>query len=431
MDSLIYLVPLVPLALFLGFRYPQVCCAFLIAGATSYFAATEWLHIPWSTEFTATVYATASVAAVGGLLAKKPLAIRRLRGPVPVLAIVYIAFWTWRRILEPPVRPGVDAAPYTMIIYGLFGFLPGLLVTDEEVWHSILDWTAIFGLMTTAILLFHWAIGTTGDEPDRWLPVRNITGILISLELGVGFLALRHSLDRRRWPVWVSWAMLLVTLALMSKLAERGPLVFLVLAVGLDSFLRGRGASLRQFMFVAVALGVVVLGLYISTEIAPTRATDAANYDVESNTIRFEILSSGFTAFSERPFWGWGGSLVGRNVDGGEWWYVHCTYLDPFIDTGLVGALVFWSMLILLVAGIWQNWTRLGGRSGIAASALPLYLLVALEGQVSGTVWSTRHLWFVTGVLSQLIPLRGMRSQSLAPGGAAISAWRTRKDDGL
>jgi hypothetical protein len=430
MDSLAYIIPLVPLVLFLGYRYPAACCGFLIAGATTYYSTTEWLGVPWSTEFTATVYATASVAAVTGLIARKHDVIRRLRGTVPILAIVYIAFWTWRRILEPPVRPGLDTAPYIMIVYGLFGFLPGLLVTDEDCWDQVLDWTAIFGLMTTGILLFHWAIGTTGADPDRWLPIRNLTGIIISLELGIGFLALRHSLSRRGRAVWVSWIMLLVNLALMARLAERGPLLFLVLAVGLDAFLRGRGASVRQLLFVAVALGVVALGLYIGAEIAPTRANDAGNYDVESNAIRFEILSDGFTAFTERPFWGWGGSLVGRIVGNGEWWYVHCAYLDPFIDTGLVGALVFWSMLASLAVGVRRGWARSGGPAGIAASALPLYLLIALEAQVSGTVWSTRHLWFVTGVLAQLIPQHVMSSQSFSPRDTTMAAWGTRGSGG-
>jgi O-antigen ligase len=210
----------------------------------------------------------------------------------------------------------------------------------------------------------------------------------------------------------------------MSKLAERGPLLFFVLAVGLDAYIRGNRTGLRRPLFVAAALGVVALGLYISTELAPTRATDAGKYGLESNADRMDLFAAGLSAFTERPLWGWGGSLVGRIVNGEEWWYVHSAYLDPLIDTGVTGALLFGAMLTLLTICVRRSWVHLGGAGGVAVSVIPLFVLVALEAQVSGTVWSTRHLWFLTGVLAVLDPSSRHGFVSIARNQATGAVWR-------
>jgi O-antigen ligase len=202
----------------------------------------------------------------------------------------------------------------------------------------------------------------------------------------------------------------------MSKLAERGPLLFFVISLGFDTYLRSSRSGFRRPLFVVLGLAVIAIGLYVGTELAPTRATAAGTYNLENNVDRTDLLVAGLNAFSERPLWGWGGGLVGRVVNGAEWWYVHCTYLDPLIDTGVAGTLVFWAMLILLAVGVRRTWVRLGPSNGFIATALPLYVLVSLEAQVSGTIWSTRHLWVITGVLAQLVPIGVRRRWAHAAG---------------
>lgn len=128
---------------------------------------------------------------------------------------------------------------------------------------------------------------------------------------------------------------------------------------------------------------------------------------------RLEILGAAIRFIGEKPLFGWGGGLVGRDINGHPWDYSHTILLDPLVETGIVGALPFWALFALVALGAVMLLRQ--GRGGALELLMiaPVIVFVSLESFVSGNVAVSRHLWFFLGVTCGLLTL------------ARTTEWRT------
>lgn len=382
--------------------------AFLVSGSVLYYSLLHLLGVPASGELTGVVFGGAAIAAIA------KLAWFRRRSPSHAMLVLaalfcWFAFSWYLRWIEAPPRADSyeqfgDRVYVSMAVFGVLAFLGGLSVHDEQDVRQLIQAVAALGLASLIVVLLYWWTGQSGQQSNwdgRWAPIPFLSGITLSFELGLGFLAFSSEVDERRGWRWQLLRLVVVgaLVAVCVRVGQRGPLVFLVPSVLVGGLMRSRSGRIRSWTRVAF-LASVALAVVLETAKAyeSSRAAQGESYTLESNANRVELAIAGTNFFAERPLIGWGGELVGKPLESGAWQYSHIWMLDSLIETGLMGGMAHWGLVILVLARLSRRWRQSDTMKPVIAGFVPVLLYAFFEGQVSGHVSMAKHLWMFLGV---------------------------------
>jgi len=424
----------------LALRWPWAALAFAVVGAIPYFATLHVLGVGTSGVLTGSVFGGLGLTAVLRLMLR-PKSFHNL--PFLFLFLAFVAFWYLRWYTDPPQAGYLSddntfaaRAPVFMLASAIVPFVGGLLVRTEKDLRDILFWVATWGCMGMMVILIYWVLGMPNLGPSwssKWEPIPSLTGIILALEVGFGALAFTGiSMTRRGWR-WLLLRLVVLgtAIAISVRVGQRGPFVFLVVAV-LAPYILQVGSRLRQGLLVGATTLVllVVVATETSESYSSDRATAAKSYSADSNQNRLDLIKQSLRVFRQRPILGWGGSLTGQTLGSERFYYTHVSLLDPLVETGIVGALLYWGLyfLVLRILLRKRNMAIAGGT--VFGVIVPLFLFTFLEAQVSGHVSGLRHLWLVTGMIGALPAVASMlsarqRQAKLAGANLSVSTFNT------
>lgn len=408
---------------------PWTGVTFVVAGSIPYYVLLDLMHLNTSGPLTGMVFGGSGLVAVSSLLFLKR---RKVAYPLAVLLFGFFAFvWYLRWWQEPPFA-GASGGSETfgqramiyMAVFATIPFFGAQLINTEDDFRSAVAGLAFWGGFGILILSLYWITGQRSYAPSwsgKWEPVSQVTGIVLASDVGTGCLALLAVTSRRAGLSWTVARTFLMgmAIALTVRIGERGPFLFLVLALGLQLLLRTRG-RIRQVFSLAVAVAfLAVIALETADTYESERTVNVDRYTTEANQNRLTLVETGVRYAAQRPLVGWGGSLVGRPMGSAStWMYCHMTLLDPLIETGFLGAIACWLLYSLVLTGLTRR-IRGGGKAAELASQIaPLLAYAMLENQVSGHISGARHMWFLASV--SVVPLEHLHR--LAPRSAARAA---------
>jgi len=205
--------------------------------------------------------------------------------------------------------------------------------------------------------------------------------------LAVGFALASGLASRARGVprlVTVAAALILATGVLAS--ASRGGA--LALAVGAAVFVAGQRGRRRTIYLAASAVGVIVAwqgaGPVFRERLA-TLLEVGSDYNVQESTGRLAIWKRGVTYFVSHPILGVGagnfeaadGVSVEMSGERRKWTASHNAYLQAFVDSGVVGGVLF-----LAVIGVTASQARRLWRPRVSRDSAPIHrpeLLAALS----------------------------------------------------
>jgi O-antigen ligase len=100
--------------------------------------------------------------------------------------------------------------------------------------------------------------------------------------------------------------------------------------------------------------------------------------------------------------------------------FSHVLFLDPVIETGIVGAMPFVLLFGVIGARLRALWRQKSAHGGFAI--LPMFAFALMESLVSGHISSVKHLWLLAGVLASVgrsgnLPSRPVTARSGRPSG--------------
>jgi hypothetical protein len=262
-----------------------------------------------------------------------------------------------------------------------------------------------------------------------------LVGGLIAIDLGVACLALfaLFPATRSRVAQLIASVLSFLVLAIDIRLASRGPflllIVCLIASIAIVVWRTGpRHAAIRA-AGLAVAL---VLAYRVASPLAevappptpiesavaasatpqqpstdaPPRVAQVEGYlsaqDLATKA-RLETFSAALGFIAEKPIFGWGGGLVGRDINGTPWDYAHNTLLDPLVETGVVGTVPYWGLFVFLGLSLIAALRRKDAIVNAVLPLLPLLAFAFLESLISGHVTNSRHMWLLVGMACGLL----------------------------
>ena len=416
MSGLALTIPLAIVVLIAAWRWPYEALGFVVTGSIPYYSVLHVTNAETSSEITGLVFGAAGVAAMGRLLTLKGRASLVFSSPYVILYAVFAGVWYLRWYLEPPsgasfeMRAGfADRAQVYMLVFSAVPFLGGMAIRSREELMRTFRAMAWCGGVGSLILLAYWISGAPNLGPGwsaKWEPIRSLTGIILSFDLGAGLLAyllVSDGLSNRVLRLF-RWVPVAIVISELVRVGQRGPFVFLIVALLAYLGIGTRRAVIRVGLSMAVLIGVVAfVSLEIGDSYHATRAITAQNYTSEENGNRLAILQAAVGFIAERPIEGWGGSLIGQPVgfaesDLGTWSYSHMMLLDPVLETGLLGALPFWAMYLLATSRFVRLWRSMTSADFALKAILVFFVYTMLESQVMGHVSSSKHAWLATGM---------------------------------
>ena len=426
---------------------PWAAIAFVINGSVAYYAALSLLNVAPSAQLTGAILGVPAGIAALRLMTRPGAVSRVARNPSVYLFSIFVFIWYVRWLIDPAPSTGFGGRALAyMFVFAILPFISGLLIRESEV-RQALWWLFGFGAAGAVVMLGYWMSGATTLSTNftgRWEPIPYVPGGVIATDLGVACLSLFALFPASRPMMAVfSGLFALLVVAIDIRLGSRGPFILLIAClVGAVAIVFKR-AGAREAVIRAAGL-VVVLGLAYSlaapaAAVAPPPAlsgspipagatrepspTDApprvaqadayASPQDPSTKERLETLQAALRFIAERPIFGWGGGLVGRNINGHLWDYAHNTLLDPLVETGIVGAVPYWTLFVLVTLSVIAALRRNGAVGGTLLPLLPLVSFVFLESLISGYVAQSRHLWLLVGFVCSLVvePLTWPRSR--------------------
>jgi hypothetical protein len=404
---------LIALAFFVvaAWRWPYVALAFVIVGATPYYATLQVLGVETSGALTGLVFGAAGAVGIAKILMQPEARANVLASPHLLLFVVFVVIWLFRWFSELPPSTTLafasdfgTRAPAFMFVFSVFPFIGALAIAGREQLTRLIRAMAAFGLVGIAILLVCWVgdVGSVATGPSgKWEPIEKLTSIMLSFDLGVGLLALffaSEGLEHRGWRL-VRWCAAVIVVALMLRIGERGPFVFMISALLTLLFLRGRGSLVKKAVGVAAILALGVVSMQLQEVYGASRAVSADKYTAEGNEDRLSLIEVALNGITERPIEGWGSGLVGKPVGNYAWAYSHVMVLDALLETGLIGATPFFGLYLLALVQFVRLWRSHRGDPALVAVAVG-FLYTMLEAQVSGHVSASKHAWLFTGLLA-------------------------------
>ena len=448
---IVLLLTVLTAATALAWRVPWAGIAFVINGSVVYYATLSLLHVAPSAQLTGAILGVpAGVAALR--LMTRPGAVSRLRrNPSVYLFSIFVLIWYVRWLIDPAPSTGFGGRALAyMFVFAILPFVSGLSIREPEV-RQALWWLFVFGGAGAIVMLGYWITGAatlSTNFTGRWEPIPFVPGGVIATDLGVACLSLFALFPTSRWMMAaLSGLLTLVVVAIDIRLGSRGPFLLLIVClVGAVAIVFKR-AGAREAVIRGAGL-VLVLGLAYglaapaaavappptpsasppaagapqqpSATDAPPRVAQAETYvspQDPSTKERLETLDAALRFIAEKPIFGWGGALVGRDLNGHLWDYAHNTLLDPLVETGIIGAVPYWTLFALVTLSVVAALRRTGGVRETLLPFLPLVAFVFLESLISGYVAQSRHLWLLVGFVCSLVvaPLtwpRGRETQT-------------------
>ncbi len=411
------------LLLAIAWTRPFYAIGFLAVGSIPYYAALHLVGQSPSAELTGGLFGGVGVAGLARLAAELTRFRQLVTSRYLLLFLCFVLVWFARWWLDPPVTwrahqmtAFAARAQVLMIVYCCLPFLCGLMMSSRQEMRQLLVATSHIGVLGVLIMLGYWAAGAPhlGSRwLNKWEPIPSLTGIVISLELGLTALALVVTEAGTTRSRLARWLVVAGVLAIQVRVGQRGPFVFLLAAIVAALGMGARGSFVRLGAAAgALAGAVAALSIELSDRLGDSRATDIAGYTAEGNQDRLAILKTAVELFLERPVLGWGGSLVGTPLAGDVWDYAHMMLLDLPLETGLLGATPFFALVFFAgrdAGRVWLAHPEL--RSQLKWVLVPL-LFLFLEAQVSGHISSHKHTWLFLGALCVLT--RWMSHQQLS-----------------
>ena len=394
---------------------PALGAAFVLTGATVYYVVLESMGIEPSATVTGATFGVTGIASMSRML-REPTRRRHMKQAPLLLFAAFFLLWQVRWWLSPAATVGTAAAfaeraQLYLLVFGAIPFVLGMtfgLRQDRDDLIRGMAWWGGAGIAILIALLLQQS-GGAGWMGGRWRPVAGISTITMSIEIGLGALALLSATEGKRGFTWT----VLRTVAgvapavIQLRIGQRGPFLFFLVSV-ITFFIanpRGRAVS-RAFQVAAIA---VVLAATIAgfVEVGDVRVLQGAGYTAGGNEDRVTLWSSAIAAIADRPFTGWGGELVGQPIGRGWWVYAHNIFLDPFVETGLLGGALVVMLFATIALGARRAW-----RNGLARDLFPMMpplAFVMLEAQVSGHISTSKYVWLLAGVVAAASPARSAR----------------------
>lgn len=372
------------------------------------------------------------------------LRVRLQRLPVPVVAFVLLAgisaIWA--------ISPGWSLLG-SFILVGtvasaiLIASLPYRTILDVTHWtlQGLLLLSLLFEAFVALVLRrplvplwadyppdvsgeLHWSSGLLfeGGRVQGIMGNANLLGFVALIALVVAGCRAAAGLDRL-WPLWVALPVLTQALTrsatVLFATAMVGVLTFLVVA-----WVRWRGATFYRIFGMAIAVGLVCVGLIIGNW---TTVTDFLGRDADM-TGRFDIwarvidlgLTSPVVGVGYLGYWmPWVAPFDSLGeMHGMVYLQAHNVWLDVFMQLGIVGVLVWAALQYRAVANSLGALYRapVGQR---ALNAIPLLLWVALfvQGLAESRPWiefgMVLLVIFAIGPLRKQIAPRAPRTEAL------------------
>lgn len=372
------------------------------------------------------------------------LRVRLHRMPVPVVAFAAaaIASAVWA------ISPGWSLLG-SFILLGtiasavLIASLPYRVILDVTHWsmQGLLAASLLFEAFVALVLrrpLFplwadyppdvsgelHWSSGLLfeGGRVQGVMGNANLLGMVALIALVIAGCRAVAGVDRW-WPVWVGLPILVHVLTRSATVLFATAMVA-VLAVLVVSWVRWRGAAFYRIFGLAIAVGLVCVGLIIANW---TAVTDFLGRDADM-TGRFDIWGRVIALGMESPVVGVG--YLGYwlpwvepfdrlgEMHGMVYLQAHNVWLDVFMQLGLVGVLLWAALQYRAAANCLGALYRapIGER---ALNAIPLLLWVALfvQGLAESRPWIEFGMIllviFVIGPLRKQIAPRAPRTQAI------------------
>ncbi len=150
----------------------------------------------------------------------------------------------------------------------------------------------------------------------------------------------------------------------------------------------------KLIIFAIVIVTICVAGLNIQSIIE--KLTVLLNSRVGSNNARFAIYyNSVYKTLKESPIIGIGIKYMLGNFPYGS----HCTYIGIFYKTGILGAILFVSGMILMIKRLWHN-CRQSSLSKTVFFMLIMYFGMMIFSDVDGSDWVIILFFSIFGMLS-------------------------------
>lgn len=125
----------------------------------------------------------------------------------------------------------------------------------------------------------------------------------------------------------------------------------------------------------------------------------AVDRGINSLAIRWTLYQEAWAIFWKKPLWGVGAASFGRYSCAGETGFPHSTTLQAFSELGMVGGILYCSLLLtafLVFAGrAFRNVTK---TSAIAQLSLSLFVMYLLTDQLYGNYFMAVGSYFFVGV---------------------------------
>jgi O-antigen ligase len=258
---------------------------------------------------------------------------------------------------------------------------------------AILSVLQVFGIGTVSMAQGRSSL--FGDNPNV-LAATLALGLIMLVGITYG----RTTVERRL--TLISWIVFPIIGTAIIMTGSRGPLIGLVVGIGLLVVRDGTWeAKLKIGSIAVLVIGFLVFSA-LSDDAMRTRL-ERSWYQGDTAG-RDKIHAHAWAMFYEKPMLGWGpvynavelGSRIGRTTRD-----PHSTYLTVLTETGLLGGLLFFGGFGLLVRAAWQARLRTEG-------ALPMALIGCLLTAFVGGSWLYRKmLWLITAyVLASAWSLR-------------------------
>jgi len=163
---------------------------------------------------------------------------------------------------------------------------------------------------------------------------------------------------------------LLLAVSVMASASRGGALA---LGVGAVAFVAGQRGRRRMTYLVALALGVFAAwqgGSPVLRERLATLMTIRSDYNMKEKTGRLAVWKRGVSYFVDHPILGVGagnfevaeGVWLERNGDSGKWSAPHNAYIQAFADLGVVGGMLFVSLIGVTASRARRLWRPPGSR---------------------------------------------------------------------
>ncbi|GIO19644.1 hypothetical protein J18TS1_27440 [Oceanobacillus oncorhynchi subsp. incaldanensis] len=258
-------------------------------------------------------------------------------------------------------------------------------VDNKEKLLKIYNYFVIAGtvLLIRLVIRFpisDWLDGRLGDEAFNSNRIGLYLSISLICSLYLGFY--------KKNKIYFLIAILFASTVLLT--GSRKAFIMIVLGIAILYFINSTKIS-KKIIWVLTLPILMLLSYFIITNVpslydiigyrvenlVSSYLSGSEDYDL-STTVRFGMIDTGISLFMERPIIGHG--IASYEVISGYGVYAHNNYIELLVGTGLIGTLLYYSMIIYLIIKLFIYKGKLLGNPILV---LLLLLLVMDYGLVS------------------------------------------------